>query len=292
MALKLSVETHGKRDEYGFDPFDLIPNFSPFTGRKERSEEAIQAMAESLLKHGQQQAFLYRKGYDGKPIPVSGHTRILAAARITERCMTGPTGVTYSPESPFIIFGTYRQMNEVEAVIHTFVENDDPTRTPLNSVDHALLIRVLSESHGLKDSEIAARLGKDPSWVAKHKKVLELDAGTQAMVASDTLSLDAAVTVVAAIEPSQRAEVIERAKEQNNGRATSPAITRAATEMGATTAGSLKRTDAQFKEWLKEKADQYSAGPAQKFFFGVLDWRLGKISDADLDQLLKDAVKR
>lgn len=292
MALKLSVETHGKRDEYGFDPRDLTKNFSSFTGRKDRSPEAVRAMAQSLLLHGQQQAFLYRKGYDGNPIPVSGHTRILAAELITEERMTGPTGVTYSPENPFIIFGTYRQMNELEAIIHTFVENDDPTRTPLNSVDHAFLIRTLQESHGLKDSEIAARLGKDPSWVAKHKKVLELDAGTQGMIARDDLSLDAAVTVVAAIEPSQRAEVIERAKSQNDGKATAPAISRAATEMGATTAGSLKRTDAQFREWVKKKTDEYSAGPGQKFLFGVLDWRLGKISDADLDQLLKDAVKR
>ena len=125
MALKLTgVTTHGKKDELGFNPLELVKNFSAFTGRKRRTDEAIQKMAESFLLNGQEQAFLYRKNFTGEPVPVTGHTRILAGAYITNNGMTDAKGVTYSKKNPFVVYGTYKQMNELEAVIHTFAEND------------------------------------------------------------------------------------------------------------------------------------------------------------------------
>ena len=162
MALKISgVTTHGKRDVLLFNPLELVPLFSSFTGRKDRSEEAIDAMAASLLLHGQEQPFVYRKNEKGEPIPVSGHTRILAAARISERSMG-----MYSPSAPFMVAGFFRQLNEMEAMIHTFVENADETRTPLNPVDKALFVRLMAETWGLTDAQIAEKLGKSPNDIS------------------------------------------------------------------------------------------------------------------------------
>ena len=84
MPIKLSVETHGKKDVFAFDPRDLVKNFGAYTGRKERTDAQIDAMVETLLADGQIEPFLYRKGFDGEPIPITGHTRILAAVRIAE----------------------------------------------------------------------------------------------------------------------------------------------------------------------------------------------------------------
>lgn len=292
MALKLSVQTYGNRDVFGFSPIDLVSHFSSFTGRSERSQEAIDAMAVSLLKFGQEQPFPFRKDFAGNPVPIGGHTRILGALKITNECMTDDAGVQYSPENPFRVYGFYRQMNDMEAVIHTFVENDDPTRTPLNDVDHALLIRVLSENYGLTDADIAVKLGKNASWVAKHKLVLELDHGTQAMVAAGDLSLDAAVMVVAAIEPSQRPAVIERAKASNNGKATSAAIRQASTELGATTHGKLKRTHADLKQWIGDMKMEFVPGPGQDFFHGITNYLAGEITADELTELAKTAIKK
>jgi ParB-like chromosome segregation protein Spo0J len=285
MALKLTgVTTHGKKDELGFNPLELVPNFSAFTGRKERTEDAIQKMIASFLLHGQEQAFLYRKGFAGNPIPVTGHTRILAAARITSEGMTDAKGNTYSPDNPFVVYGTYRQMNELEAVIHTFVENDPDSRTPINDVDIAFLIRTLSENYGITDADIASKLGKPASFVSNHRKVLDLDPETQAALAAGTIKFDAAINTVLKIEPAKRKAAIASAQAASpNGRASASAIAKAASDLGATVAAPLKRTDADVKRWIDKTIEATPVGAAQAFLFAVKDFRAGIISEIELD---------
>ena len=282
MAIKLTgVTTHGKKDELGFNPLELVPNFSAFTGRKERTPEAIEKMAASLLLHGQEQAFSYRKDFNGRPVPVSGHTRILAAAKITNEGRTGANGVTYSTENPFVVYGTYKQMNELEAVIHTFVENDDETRTPINDVDIAFLIRTLSETFGISDAEIAEKLGKPASFVSTHRTILELDPASQAALANGEIKFDTAVNVIAKIEPAKRAEAIATAKTNNKGRATSAAVAQAAAQIGAATNKPLKRTDADMKAVLNKYITDHVASPLTAVFFAISDFRAGTISEAE-----------
>lgn len=295
MALKIATNTYGKRDGHGFLPSDLIGNFSSYTGRKARTEEQIDKMVQSLLHVGQENNFLYRKGFKGEAIPVSGHTRILAAARINERGLVGkrfdtegnPVGeVKYGPDNPFIIYGTYRQMTAEEALFHTFAENDDETRTPLNEVDIAHFILIASETLGLTDAKIAERLGKQPSWISNRRKLLELDPATQKQVATGDLAVNAAVAA-AAVDPNKRQDVIKAAQAKSpKGKATAAAIAEAARELGADTNRKLTRTDAEFKAWLRKKLEEVEVGPVQAFLFGILDFRAGTIDETELDEKL------
>lgn len=283
--LKLSgVTTLGKVDTLKFNPTELVPNFAAFTGRKARTEAQIEAMAASLLLNGQIENFLYRKGFKSEPIPVTGHTRILAAARITREGRTGANGVKYSLENPFVVRGDFRQLNEVEAMFVTFAENDEDTRTKLNDVDIALFIRTVSDTTKLTDSEIATKLGKLPAWVSTHRTILDLDPDSQDAIASGEVKMGA-VANLAAIEPAKRAAARAKAKE-NGGKVTAPALAKAAAELGAETNKVLKRTDAEAKAWLNGAIERTPAGPVNAFLFGMKDFRNGVITAAELDALL------
>jgi hypothetical protein len=282
MPIRLSgVETFGKSDTFKFDPRQLVTRFGPFTGRSERTEEQIAAMVRSLLLNGQESAFVYRKGHDGGPIPVDGHTRILAAARITERRLSGPCGGTaeiqFGPDAPFLLRGELRQMNETEACIHSFTANWE--RNPPNDTDIAFLIRTLNEVHGLNDAEIARRLGQNPGWVAKHRKVLDLDSGTQRQLASGELKLDAAVAA-GEVAPAKRVAVVERAKRA--GGATAPNIRKAARAEGA--AERCPHTDSDFRAWVRSTIEASAAGAPQRFLRTVLDYHKGTAETDDLDK--------
>lgn len=270
MALKLEgVTLYGKRDVYLFNPCELVPRFSAFTGRKERSEEAVDAMVASLLLHGQEQAFLYRKGQDGGPIPVSGHTRILAGAKITEQSMG-----MYSPKQPFLLRGEFRQMNAEESLFHCYAENSEDSRTPLNDVDLAYFIRTVSETLGLNDAQIAAKMGKTPNWVSRHRKVLDLDAKTQEALANGTVKMEA-VHTLRKLPAEKRAEAIK------NGIAKT-----------ARAAGVLApRSDADFKGWMRATAQTVPAR-GRAFLSAILDYRAGKISDLELTEMYLKLTER
>ena len=290
MPIKLSVQTYGKKDVFGFDPRDLVKNFAAFTGRKERTEESIEAMVLSLLAEGQEQPFTYRKGFKGAPVPITGHTRILAAARITERRLKGTAGgqieIQYGPKNPFIVHGMLRQCNDLEALLHTFRENDDETRTPPTPIDHANLIRVLGETHGLKDAEIAEKLRKPASWVSKHRRLLDLDTVTQQQTSQGDLKFDAALAATS-VEPKRRQEVIQRAKDDGDGKVTAAGIKKAARDLKVETVGktATARTDAEWKTWLRIQATGaafHGDGRLVNVYRGILAWREGTLDDIEL----------
>jgi ParB-like chromosome segregation protein Spo0J len=279
MSIKLSTTVLGRGDLFKFNPADLVANFAAYTGRTERRPEAIEAMIESLLADGQEQAILFRRGFSDKAIPVSGHTRIIAAAAINERRLNG-----YSPENPFVITATLRTLNEEEAILHTFRENDDDTRTPMNAMDRALLIRVLSENYGLSDAQIAAKLRKTPLWVSQHKALLTLDSSTQAAVAAGTIAVSTA-QVVAQVAPEDRADVLAAATKPGK-KTTARSVAAAAREGGATTSKVLKRSDGEFKDWVNDGLARCSADSDQgRFLQGIIDFRAGKLTGPELTQL-------
>lgn len=289
MAAKFSVQIMGKKDCFAFNPDDI--QFSAFTGRKERTPQQIEAMVESLLQDGQEQPITYRKGFDGKPIAVTGHTRILAARAINERRLQGPDGVQYGPENPFVIYGVLKQFSDLEAVFHTFRENDGETRTPINDVDLAFLIRTLGDSFGLKDAEIAKRLRKDEAWVSRHRAVLDLDDSTQKQITSGGLTLAAALAV-GAIEPASRPAAIEQAKAATGGKVTAAAVASAARQMGAKTSRSLPHTDSEFKAWVALRIAQRADTPssALEFLRAVQAFRAGNISEIELTTVFEAAL--
>src|ERR1035441_9296584 len=257
-----NTKTYGKKDSYGYVAADLIPKFAAFTGRVERTEDQIEKMVLSLLRNGQEQDFTYRLDEERNVVPVTGHTRILAADRITKAGMKGvrydPNGreyeVQFSTDNPFILTGRLHAMNALEAIIHTFVENDSDTRTPLNDMDSALLIRTLSETFNLSDSEIAKRLDKLPSWVSTHKALLIADPDTQRQITSGEMNFAQAQAAIK-VQSSKRKQVIAKAKADNKGKLTAGGITSAAKQLGAKVKGSTNRSAADLKAVLKPIID-------------------------------------
>lgn len=258
MAIKLTTTTHGRGDVTRFDPRDLIPHFAAYTGRSERTAEAIEAMAQSLMEVGQQQAILYRKDAEGNAVPINGHTRILAAALITER--TGDT---------FLIRGEYRDRNAEEAVWDTFAENNDKTRTPLTPMEIALFIRTVSEQTGISDAEIARRTGHDPAWVSRHRKLLTLDNSTREAVKG--MKLDAAIKV-AALTPKKQKEVVAKIKK---GAKVADAV--------RDTGTASKRTYKEVMEWFRDHGG--------KFPEAVLEFAAGKIGIGELTEVYEEVVR-
>lgn len=185
----------------------------------------------------------------------------------------------YSPEQPFVLLGVYRQINEEEALWHTFAENDEDSRTPLSAVDIAFFIRTVSETLGLKDAEIAKKLGKNPNWVSRHRKVLDLDNQTQQALAVGKVNMDAVVNVLHKMPKEKRAEVIKA----SNGTAAS--VAKAAREVGVQTA----RSDAEFKAWVKATSKKVST-PARMFLDAILDYRAGTVDDAELTEMFVELV--
>ena len=291
MALKLvGVDVTGKTDTYRFNPLQLVKRFAAYTGRKQRLQADIERMAQSLLINGQEQAFTYRKGFDNGPIPITGHTRLLAAALISEKGMTSPkTGITYSVEQPFLLRGEYVQMNEVDAMFHTFAENDGDSRTALNDVDIAYFIQAIAESTGLNDTQIAEKMGKKQSWISTHRAVLDLDFATQQLIINRELKFGS-VPTVAAINPAVRPAVLAKAKADNNGKLTDPAIKKAARALKSDTNKPLKRSDADWKEFLNGQLDTRVPSVFSTFLFGITDFRNGVITAEELNTLA-DAVE-
>jgi hypothetical protein len=296
MATKFATQTYGKKDSYGFVAADLIPNFAAYTGRATRTEDQIEKMVISLLRFGQEQDFTYRLDDDRNVVPITGHIRILAADRITKRKMKAirvdgkgeEYEVQFGPDNPFVLTGRLHSMNALEAVIHTFVENDGDTRTPTNDMDAALLIRTLSETFNLSDAEIAKQLNKLPSWVSTHKALLSADSDTQKAIGSGEMNFAQAQAALK-VPAKDRKKVIEAAKAKNGGKLTAAGINAAAREAG-TSKAQTTRSLAELKLVLKPIADG-ATSPEKIRALAIWDFLAGRGTDQDLIAALGNTKK-
>jgi ParB-like chromosome segregation protein Spo0J len=291
--IKFSTETHGKKDAPRFLPADLKKNFAKYTGRVERTDAQIEDMVQSLLAGGQKVPITVRRGDNDKAIPVTGHTRILAADIINKKKMKGyrldvatgvETEIQYGPDAPFLLDAMFQPMNETEALFSSFVEN--ATRNGLTDMDYVLFLQVV-ENLGMTDADIARKIGKPASFISNRRKVLELDTESQRALAKGEIKFDA-VHTLGKVASNKRKEVIATAKAANGGRATASGIAKAAAAIGAVTAP-IKRSDADVKAYIDKSIEETVVGPFQKFLFGLKDYRAGTISEAELDEL-RDAV--
>src|ERR1044071_3234361 len=178
--IKLNVPTFGKKDAIGFRPSDLLANLPAFTGRKDRTEEAIASMVESLLNEGQIQDVSYRISFDRKPILITGVTRALAADRINKQGLKSVrtdadgkvTEIKHSEENPFVLTGVCKNVSEIDALFQTFRENDGETRTPMTMSDEVAFVNLLNTGYNLTAQQISDKLRKNLAWVTNRLKVV------------------------------------------------------------------------------------------------------------------------
>lgn len=173
-ALIPSLQASDKSQVIEVPVEDLRPN--PFQPRVELEEEAIEKLAESIKVHGVIQPIVVREKDGGYEI-VAGERRFRAAISAGLK------------KIPAIV----RNLNDADCALVALVENLQ--RENLNPLEEALAYKNLQERFGLKQEEIAERLGISRSAVANTIRLLSLPEEVKEMLAKNKISRGHAVAI-------------------------------------------------------------------------------------------------
>ena len=170
----------------------IIP--SPLQPRKNFAPEALQELVDSIRQHGIIQPLLVRR-VNGRHELIAGERRWRAAQEL---------GLS---EVPVIV----RAASDLEVLELSLIENLQ--RTDLNPIEEAQGYSRLAEEFGMKQEEIAQKVGRSRAAVANAMRLLDLDPQIQTWVAQDLLSVGHAkvlLGVKAAEEQLRLAETVLR----------------------------------------------------------------------------------
>jgi len=170
----------------------IIP--SPLQPRKNFEPEALQELVDSIRQHGIIQPLIVRR-IDGRHELIAGERRWRAAQEV---------GLA---EVPVIV----RTASDLEVLELSLIENLQ--RTDLNPIEEAQGYSRLAEEFGMRQEDIALKVGRSRAAVANAIRLLDLHPQIQAWVAQDLLSVGHAKVLlgVKAIEEQLRlAETILR----------------------------------------------------------------------------------
>ncbi|HYR23063.1 MAG TPA: ParB/RepB/Spo0J family partition protein [Chthoniobacterales bacterium] len=170
----------------------IVP--SPLQPRKNFAPEALQELVDSIREHGIIQPLIVRR-VDGRHELIAGERRWRAAQEV---------GLA---EVPVII----RTASDLEVLELSLIENLQ--RTDLNAIEEAQGYARLAEEFGMKQEEIARRVGRSRAAVANAIRLLDLHPQIQIWVTQDLLSVGHAKVLlgVKAVEEQLRlAETVLR----------------------------------------------------------------------------------
>src|SRR5438270_6188077 len=170
----------------------IVP--SPLQPRKNFAPEALQELVDSIRQHGIIQPLIVRR-VDGRHELIAGERRWRAAQEI---------GLA---EVPVIV----RTASDLEVLEISLIENLQ--RTDVNPIEEAQGYSRLAEEFGMKQEEIAQKVGRSRAAVANAMRLLDLDPQIQTWVAQDLLSVGHAkvlLGVKAAEEQLRLAETVLR----------------------------------------------------------------------------------
>ena len=145
----------------------IVP--SPFQPRKRFDEEQLAGLVESIREHGIIQPLIVRD--------VGGRLELIAGERRWRACQKLELA-----EVPVISRGA----SDKEVLELALIENLQ--REDLNPVEEAEAYARLAREFGLKQEEIAQRVGKNRATVSNAMRLLELDTSLQAMLSQGILS--------------------------------------------------------------------------------------------------------
>jgi ParB family transcriptional regulator, chromosome partitioning protein len=175
-------------------PLEKIrPN--PFQPRKDFPKEELEELARSIRDNGLLQPLLVRPGPGG-----AGDWELVAG----ERRLRAVSLLGWA-EVPVWV----REVDDQTLLVLALVENLQ--REALGALEEAEGYRVLSESFGLTQGEIAQAVGKDRSTVANTLRLLQLPPSVRKLVASGELSAGHARPLLALDDPMRAAEIARRA---------------------------------------------------------------------------------
>ena len=142
---------------------------SPFQPRKKFNEENLLELVESIREHGVIQPLIVRD--------VDGNLELIAGERRWRACQK--LGLE---EVPVIV----REASDKDVVEMALIENLQ--REDLNPIEEAEAYARLSREFGLKQDEIAQRVGKNRATVSNAIRLLDLEIGVRDLVSQALLS--------------------------------------------------------------------------------------------------------
>src|SRR3989440_10213459 len=146
----------------------IVP--SPLQPRKNFEPEALQELVDSIREHGIIQPLIVRN-VDGRHELIAGERRWRAAQEI---------GLA---EVPVIV----RAASDLEVLELSLIENLQ--RTDLNAIEEAQGYARLAHEFGMKQEEIAQKVGRSRAAVANSMRLLDLHPQIQTWVAQDLVSV-------------------------------------------------------------------------------------------------------
>lgn len=178
-------------------PLDQIrPN--PFQPRKDFAPEELSELAKSIKENGLLQPLLVRPdggGGEGWEL-VAGERRLRAVTQL---------GWTEVP-------AWVKEVEDQTLLVLALVENLQ--RESLGPLEEAEGYRVLSESFGLTQGEIAQAVGKDRSTVANTLRLLELPPSVRRLLVSGALTAGHARPLLSLDDPVRAGTIAKRAVEE------------------------------------------------------------------------------
>src|SRR5262249_52509098 len=146
----------------------IIP--SPLQPRKNFAPEALQELVDSIRQHGIIQPLIVRR-VDGRHELIAGERRWRAAQEV---------GLG---EVPVIV----RKATDLEVLELSLIENLQ--RTDLNPIEEAQGYARLAEEFGMRQEDIAEKVGRSRAAVANALRLLDLHPQVQTWVAQDLVSV-------------------------------------------------------------------------------------------------------
>lgn len=152
--------------------------------RKNFDEEALQGLADSILKNGVFQPILVREYGEGRYQIIAGERRFRASK------MAGLS------EIPAIILDKDNQKTAQIALIENIQRED------LNPIEEAMAYRSLADEYNMTQEELSSEVGKSRSAIANALRLLDLPDEVLALVAGGALSAGHARTLLGVKDPA------------------------------------------------------------------------------------------
>ncbi len=146
----------------------IVP--SPLQPRREFAREALEELVDSIRQRGIIQPLIVRPVHDTFEL-IAGERRWRAAKEI---------GLT---EAPVIV----RQATDLEVLELSLIENLQ--RADLNPIEEAQAYARLAGEFGMRQEDIAQKVGRSRASVANAMRLLDLDQQVQTWVVQDLLSV-------------------------------------------------------------------------------------------------------
>ncbi|HEX8678520.1 MAG TPA: ParB/RepB/Spo0J family partition protein, partial [Chthoniobacterales bacterium] len=146
----------------------IVP--SPLQPRKEFAAEALQELVDSIRQRGIIQPLIVRP-VDGKHELIAGERRWRAAQQV---------GLT---QAPVIV----REASDLEVLELSLIENLQ--RADLNPIEEALAYARLAGEFGMRQEDIAQKVGRSRAAVANSMRLLDLHPQVQTWVTQGLLSV-------------------------------------------------------------------------------------------------------